>query len=32
VNTKEDLAKVVKWRVDGVASDLPNLMVEAIDR
>lgn len=30
VNNTEDLARVRKWGVDGVASDYPNLMVEAI--
>lgn len=30
VNSKEDLGRVVRMGVDGVASDFPNLMVESI--
>ncbi len=30
VNNADDLARVVKWGVDGVASDFPNVMVEAL--
>lgn len=30
VNNSEDLARVVKFGVDGVASDFPNVMVESI--
>lgn len=30
VNNSDDLARVTKWGVDGVASDFPNVMVEAL--
>jgi glycerophosphoryl diester phosphodiesterase len=30
VNNADDLARVVKWGVDGVASDFPNLIIESL--